>query len=57
MIFDQNLLLVPPPLKHVKYGVNGETVTSLPLGSNFANFVNSRTTNFVIFCLKISYEL
>ena len=31
----------------VKYGVNGKTVTCLPLGSNFDNFKNYKFCNFL----------
>ena len=39
----------------VKYGVNGKTVTCLPLGSNFDNFQNYKFCNF--FVPKTIYEL
>ena len=31
----------------LKYGVNGKTVTCLPLGSNFDNFENYKFCNFL----------
>ena len=38
----------------VKYGVNGKTVPCLSLAAILTTF---RTTNFVVFCPKIAYEL